>query len=215
MVLGVLMVASVLAGPAGAADAVLYEVTEAVKTAAHGQTFRSATAMLTGWAQPGTPLCPGWLAAAGIESCWVVVRAVGQADDVTGIGDVSGSFEVAIQDLNLADAPEIVILRGRMRGRIDLSPAFEGNRPLGSITGSFSGSGIASTVLARFQTAGTFTGTFRMPFSNAGQASYLLDDGTVAPAQAYEFSIGFPAVKLEVMFSEPNPLGQRRGRNRD
>jgi hypothetical protein len=196
--LAVLLTGSVFAGSAAAANVTLYEVTEAIQTVTNGKTFRSSTSTLTGVARTGTALCPHWLAIAGIEGCWVVVRAVGRADDFTGIGDVTGTFEVMIQDNNLEDAAEIVVLRGRMRGRIDLSPAFQHNRPVGSISGSFSGGGLASTVLAGFRASGSFTGTFRMPFLSGGRASYLLDDETVAAAQAHEFSIGYPAVRLDV-----------------
>jgi len=188
--------------PAHAADAVLYEVTEAVRVTGKGGAFKSSTATLTGDIAAGTALCPTWLVQQlNLASCTIVVRANGRADDTTGIGPAGGDFDVVVQDWNNADAPEIVVMKGTINGTIDLSPAFTKQQPVGSITGKFNASGIHGSPMAGSRASGTFTGTFRLPFRVAGKASYLLDDGTVVQAQPQEFSLGQAMVRLEVSFA--------------
>ena len=190
------------AAPARASDAVLYEVTEAVKLSGKGGTFKSSTATLTGDVAPGTVLCPTWLAQQlNISACSIIVRATGHADDTTGIGPAGGDFDIVIQDWNQADAPEIVVMKGTLSGTIDLSPAFTKQQPLGSISGKFTALGLQNNVLAGVRASGTFSGTFRLPFRAGGKASYLMDDGTVVAAQPQEFSLGQAMVRLEVGFT--------------
>jgi hypothetical protein len=199
------MVAAVcgLHTPASAVDAVLYEVTEAVKVTGKGGSFKSSTATLTGDVASGTALCPTWLTQQyNLAACTIVVRATGRADDVTGIGPAGGDFDVVIQDWNNADAPEIVVMRGNIQGTIDLSPAFQKQQPLGSITGKFTANGLPQTVMSNARASGTFSGTFRLPFRQQGRPSYLMDDGTFVPAQPQEFSLGQAMVRLEVDFSQ-------------
>jgi hypothetical protein len=189
-------------GPAAALDGVLYEVTEAVKVTGKGGVFKSSTATLTGDLAPGTALCPTWLTQQlNMAACTIVVRATGRADDATGIGPAGGDFDIVVQDWNNVDAPETIVMRGTMTGTIDLSPAFTKQQPIGSIAGKFNATGVPGTIMANNRVAGSFTGTFRLPFRVAGKASYLMDDGTVAPAQPQEFSLGQAMVRLEVGFS--------------
>ena len=191
-----------ISAPASAVDAILYEVTEAVKVTGKGGAFKSSTATLTGDVAAGTPLCPTWLTQQyNLSACTIVVRATGRADDTTGVGPAGGDFDIVIQDWNNADAPEVVVMKGTMQGTLDLSPAFQKQQPLGSISGKFTANGIAQTVMAASRASGTFTGTFRLPFRQAGKASYLMDDGTVVPAQPQEFSLGQAMVRLEVTFA--------------
>ncbi len=158
-------------GPAAAVDGVLYEVTEAVKVTGKGGMFKSSTATLTGDLAPGTGLCPTWLTQQlNMSTCMIVVRANGKADDTTGIGPAYGDFDIVVQDWNTADAPEIVVMKGTLTGTIDLSPAFTKQQPVGSISGRFNAIGLANGIMAGAKTAGTFTGTFRLPFRHAGQA---------------------------------------------
>lgn len=188
--------------PAWAVDAVLYEVTEAVKVTGKGGAFKSSTATLTGDVASGTALCPTWLTQQyGLNSCTIVVRATGHADDVTGVGPAGGDFDIVIQDWNNADAPEVVVMKGTMQGTIDLSPAFTKQQPLGSITGKFTANGLSSGALAGARASGTFNGTFRLPFRQGGRPSYLLDDGSIVLAQPQEFSLGQAMVRLEVNFA--------------
>ena len=191
-----------LSAPASAADAILYEVTEAVKVTGKGGAFKSSTATLTGDLVPGTPLCPAWLTQQlNLSACTIVVRATGHADDVTGIGPANGDFDVVVQDWNNADAPEIIVMKGNLQGTIDLSPAFLKQQPLGTITGKFSANGISQTAFGGLKASGTFTGKFRLPFRQAGKPSYLLDDGSTVLAQPQEFSLGQAMVRLEVDFA--------------
>jgi hypothetical protein len=191
-----------LTGPAAAIDGVLYEVTEAVKVTGKGGLFKSSTATLTGDIAAGTVLCPTWLAQQlNLAACTIVVRATGRADDTTGIGPASGDFDIVVQDWNDADAPEIVVMKGTINGTIDLSPAFQKQQPIGSISGKFSAKGLSASIMAGEKPSGTFTGTFRLPFRVAGKASYLMDDGSVVPIQPQEFSLGQAMVRLEVAFT--------------
>ncbi len=177
-----------------AQDGMLYEVSESVKFEP-ASVFRSSTATLGGKVRAGTEICPTSL---GVKECSVTIHATGHADDTTGIGPVSGTFEVLVQDWNTADAPEVPILRGTLVGTIDLSPAFIKRIPLGHISGQFGGQGLTATPLANVKAGGSFTGTFRLPFWNGGVASYLLDDGSIVPVQAYEYALGDATVRLEL-----------------
>src|SRR5713226_5710366 len=105
-VMGLLWFAVTGVGPVGAADVVLYEVTEAVRLGKSGS-FKSSTATLSGVSRVGTVICPDWFATQlGLPECTVTVNAIGKADDVTGVGPASGTFNVLIQDANNVDAPE-------------------------------------------------------------------------------------------------------------
>jgi hypothetical protein len=190
------------AGPASAVDGVLYEVTEAVKLTGKGGSFKSSAATLTGDIAAGTDLCPTWVTQRlNMASCMIIVRATGKADDVTGIGPASGDFDIVVQDWNNADAPEVVVMKGTLTGTIDLSPAFTKQQPLGSITGKFNAIGLSNGVMAGAKAMGTFNGKFRLPFRDGGKASYLMDDGSIVPAQPQEMSLGQAMVRLEVTFS--------------
>jgi len=197
-----LLMGSVFAGPAAAQDVTLYEVTEAVGSKGNGAQggFKSSQATLAGVAKTSTAPCPPTIANLTMGGCWVVVRATGRADDTTGIGPFVGSFEVVVQDKTTIDSPEIVVLRGHVGGDLDLSPAFQQNRPVGTLTGSYTLKGVAGTVMDKQTVKGNFTGTFRLPYTYLGQASYMLDDGTAVVVKASEYVLGYPAVKLEVIF---------------
>ena len=200
-----LVIAFALIGPmpARAADVVLYEVTEAVRLG-KGGSFKSSKATLAGMAAPGTVICPTWLATQlQVDACTVTVSAVGKADDASGIGPVTGTFDVLMQDANNVDAPEIVIMRGNLSGTLNLSPAFVEKKPSGTLTGDFQASGIAGTVMAGQKARGRFDGVFRIPFRNGKVVSYLLDDGvTATPVQPSEFLLGSAMVRLELTFTD-------------
>jgi hypothetical protein len=186
-----------------ASDVVMYEVTEAVGSKGNGTTggFKSSQATLAGVAKTGTPPCPAEIANVAMSGCWVVVRATGRADDLTGIGPFVGSFEVVVQDKNVVDAPEVVVLRGHVGGDMDLSPAFQQGKPLGTVTGTYALKGVQNTVMAGRTIKGNYTGRFRLPHTVAGQATYMLDDLlTNIAVDPAEYVLGYPAVKLEVTF---------------
>jgi hypothetical protein len=215
--LGVVVMAGVVLGaplPARALDVVLYEVTEAVRLG-KGGSFKSSKATLAGVALPGTVLCPLWLATQlNIEQCTVTVNATGRAGDDTGIGPVSGSFDVLMQDANNVDNPEIVIMRGHLDGMLDLSPAFVDKKPRGTVTGDFSASGVAGTVMAGHRARGRFDGVFRLPFRSGGKPSYQLDDGSIVPVEPFEFMLGGAMVRIEITFTEES-ASSRKNSKRD
>ena len=188
--------------PARAVDVVLYEVTEAVRLG-KGGSFKSSKATLAGVAVPGTVLCPVWLATQlNVQQCTVSVSAIGRAGDDHGIGPVSGSFDVLMQDTNNVDNPEIVIMRGQIDGTLDLSPAFLEKKPRGTVTGNFTANGIAGTVMAGHRARGRFDGVFRLPFRSGGKPSYQLDDGSIVPVEPFEFMLGGAMVRVEITFTE-------------
>jgi hypothetical protein len=188
--------------PAAAIDGMLYELTESVKLRGNDDGyFKSSMSTLAGYILPGTPLCPTWLAVQlNLRSCTIVVHAVGNADDVTGVGPATGQFDIVIQDRNQIDPPETPIIRGRLMGTLDLEPAFQRRVPLGSIRGGFSASGLEGTIMAGTTVRGGFEGTFRLPFMHAGVPSYLMDDNSVQPAQATEMFLGNALVRVELRF---------------
>ena len=204
-----MMTAAWLAGAvcaASAADVVLYEVSEAVKLdSAGGGKFKRNTGTLFGSARAGTVLCPQFIVDALDRSgktavCAISVQATGKADDVTGIGPVSGTLTVLSQDQNDVDAPEIAVITGTINGSMDLSPVFQLGRPLGSITGRFDAQGANGTIAKGYKAAGSFTGTFRLPFMLEGvsRAQYMMDDGRTVAIDPAEYVLRYPAVRLEV-----------------
>jgi len=178
--------------PASAQDAVLYEVTENTKFKDGKVLRRIAVAALQGTVQPGTPLCPS----PAVLPCDITVFATDNIDTTTLIGPVRGSFAIVVNEPDTVDAAEVVAYEGSLKGIIDLSMSPLG---LGSMTGEWKGKGLG---------AGTFTGTFRLPFALGppNVFGYMLDPATFpAPGsfgvvQANEHALGFPTVKLEILF---------------
>jgi hypothetical protein len=192
-------------GAAQAADVTLYEVSEAVKLdPAKGGKFKSNSGTLTGWARAGTALCPQFIVDTMVSAdankvCTLSIDAAGRADDVTGIGPVTGTLIVQVQDKNQTDAPEISVITGLISGTINMSAAFQNGQPLGSISGRYQMQGAPNSIASRYSGSGTFTGTFRLPFALSGsQPQYLLDDGSTVAVAASEYVLRYPAVRLEV-----------------
>ena len=195
------------AGAAHAADVTLYEISEAVKLdAAKGGKFKGNTGTLVGWANAGTTLCPQFVVdtvdptTALNKVCALSVDATGKADDVTGIGPVSGTLTVLIQDKNQTDAPEIAVITGQITGTIDMSPAFRDGRPLGTISGKYEVKGSLNSIAKDYKASGNFSGTFRLPFvgEHVTQPQYMMDDGTSVTIASSEYVLRYPAVRLEV-----------------
>jgi hypothetical protein len=187
---------------AHAADGLLYEVSEAIDVKAKGKGFKSSEATLSGTIKAGTPLCPSWAATElGTDSCWMIVHAIGGADDSTGVGPVSGTIFVLAERRNSADAPEVKILSADFDGQLDLSPAFFQRKPRGTIIGKYSARGEKGSIMDGYKTQGSFSGIFRLPFMNGQQASYLLDDGKIVPLDFSEYSVGQPTPRLELTFT--------------
>jgi len=199
------------------ADVVLYEVTEDMHLMDAAGNFvmypvadgrRSAKAQLSGWAKLGSPLCPAWvvMVAPTTKKCAVNAKGKDDLSLATGMGTVSGEFSVVVQGDNLVDAAEFVIMTGKFSGDANLSPAFKGLAPLGSITkgvatiDTIDGSGLTFN----------FTGTFRLPVKLKTlstwpdllqlDAYYVSDLGVPVWVKANERSLGVPTVRLEIKF---------------
>ena len=187
---------------ARAADGTLYEVSEAIDLKSNGKGFKSSEATLSGTIKAGTPLCPSWVATQlGTDSCWMVVHATGGANDTTGVGPVRGTIFVLAEYKNTADAPELKILSADFDGQLDLSPAFFHQMPRGTITGKYSARGEKGSIMDGYKIQGSFEGVFRIPFLNAQQPSYLLDDGSIVHLALNEYSVGQPTPRLELTFT--------------
>jgi hypothetical protein len=201
-----LLLAGVLAPwPALAAEnAVLYEVTETMKLKGHHTQRRVATAALVGWidASPTSPLCPSSLA----DQCAITALASDNINLNTGKGPVNGEFAVVIQGDNPVDGAELVILKGTLDGKIDLSPAVLGGTPLGTLTGRWTARGVQGGPLQGVRAKGTLTGLFQLPFTiDPTEQAYYLDPVTLTPQPVLvpdELSLGIPTVRLSISFTQ-------------
>jgi hypothetical protein len=193
---------AILPSTALAADGTLYEVSEAIDLKSNGTGFKSSEATLSGTIKAGTPLCPSWVATQlGTDSCWMVVHATGGANDTTGVGPVRGTIFVLAEYKNTADAPELKILSADFDGQLDLSPAFFQQMPRGTITGKYLARGEKGSIMDGYKIRGKFQGVFRIPFLNAQQPSYMLDDGSIVHLRLNEYSVGQPTPRLELTFT--------------
>jgi hypothetical protein len=59
-----------------------------------------------------------------------------------------------------------------------------------------------------YKAQGGFTGVFRIPFLNAQQPSYLLDDGSLIHLALNEYSVGQPTPRLELTFTNTESTKQ-------
>lgn len=111
-------------GPAIAADVTLYDLTENMSILLDdGQRFRAASSALTGWAAPNTPLCPSGLVAGRTPGCVVNATGSDRIDTKTGKGDFDGTLTVVVQGDNAVDGPELVVMKGSFRGKMNFAPA--------------------------------------------------------------------------------------------
>jgi hypothetical protein len=147
---------------ANAGGATLYELTENMKLVHRNFKHRPdvnrriATSAITGFAQPGTPLCPRPELQSG-DQCFVNVLGSDNVSLATGLGTLSGTFATVVQGDNPVDGPEAVGFRGQFRGDMDFSPAILEQIPYGTVVGK---------VKADRAHRGTdFTGVFRLPFA--------------------------------------------------
>src|SRR5215468_4585947 len=206
----------------GATGVTLYEVSERVTfDEVEGVVVRNATSPLQGFAALGTPLCPSQLliSVPKIDSCTVIATGTDSVSTQTGLGPVSGTFDVVINapGNSSVHVPDLPVISGTFSGTVDLSPAVVNRLPLGSIEGTFTIAQVADPATGMLMDLPQpvvlpFKGIFRMPFklgaqgrfewSQRGQtASYLHDDlRNVMPVRAFERSTGFPNVRLEVSF---------------
>lgn len=208
-------------------NAVLYEVTETMRVRSGKMISRLAMAALSGTVDAGTSLCPGELAyALGVTKCTINAVAHDNVDLATGRGPITGTFAVVAQDLNTIDGPEVVIVRGTVGGRIDLSPALLGpdgmpksgdEAPLGGLVGTWSATGVPGGPMQGFSGRGTLTGTFRLPFvipwDPTRTPRYLMNPltGYVVPVRDDERALGYPTVRLEITFVDGSRWDSKRG----
>jgi hypothetical protein len=218
----ILLAGVVLIGTAGIAsaqsNATLYEVSEAMKLRGKSPEngTRVATAALSGTIEKGTTLCPAELAAyLGIEQCGVVAIASDNLSLANGKGPVKGNFSVVLQGDNPVDGYELVIARGYIWGTIDLSQALAGV-PLGGLEGRWWAEGTTRGPLEGLQVYGRLSGVFRLPFVNGAPVPlYLMGQWPNVypePVQPQEYSLGVPAVRLDLNF-ETLGFGEDPDRN--
>ena len=206
----------------GATGVTLYEVSERVTfDDVEGVIFRNAVSPLQGFAALGTPLCPSKLliSVPRIESCTVIAIGTDSVSTQTGVGPVSGTFDVVINaPVNSSvHVPDLPVISGTFGGTVDLSFAVLHRIPLGSIDGVFTITRAADPATGAVESLSRpvvlpFRGTFRMPFKldDRGRfarsvrdrlAFYLGDDfRKLIVVRAFERSTGFPTVRLEVSF---------------
>jgi hypothetical protein len=207
----VLFGTAMIAGPAVATagpDATLYEVTEEMNLRGGKLVRRMAVAALSGTVNAGTALCPAWLASPSTGTCAITAIAHNNVSLATGRGPIHGTFAIVVQDLNTADGPEVVVIRGTVTGQMDLSPALLGpdgvpltndEMPLGGLEGTWSATGVPGTPLHGFRARGALAGTFRLPVGDRDNAFYL-EAGGFVPVQLEQRALGDPTVKLEINF---------------
>jgi hypothetical protein len=149
------------ARPVMAADVTLYELTENMSILLDDrQTFRKASSSLTGWAAVGTPLCPESVVrayGAGASACVVNATGADRINTRTGQGDFEGTLTVVVPGDNAVDGPELVVMKGSFRGKMDFAPALLLGVPYGTVTGSMK--------LSKAKDRVPFTGVFRLPFA--------------------------------------------------
>jgi hypothetical protein len=147
--------------PAAAADVTLYELTENMSILLDDrQQFRAASSALTGWAAVGTPLCPTTLVAAynpGASACVVNATGSDRINTRTGRGDFEGTLTVVVHGDNAVDGPELVVMKGSFRGKMDFAPALVNGVPYGTVAGSMK--------LSRNKGRIPITGVYRLPFA--------------------------------------------------
>ena len=224
---GITVTLLALAGISYAADTgiTLYEVSERVTfdpdPGAAGVIRRNATSPLQGFAALGTPLCPSTLliSVPRIDSCTVIATGTDSVSTVTGIGPVSGTFDVVVNapGNSSVHVPDLPVISGTFTGNVDLSLAVLNHIPLGSIAGTFTIAQVADPATGILidlpqPVVLPFKGTFRMPFTRdargrwqrsdrSNAAFYLADDlRSVQPVRSFERSTGFPVVRLELSF---------------
>src|SRR5262249_52042319 len=165
---------------------------------------------VAGEAGGGPPLGPGALVRAlggagappAATSCYVTAYGT---DSITikGSGELKADIAVKVQGDNPVDAPEFVVMTGRLTG--GMAVADEQMRLLA----------IWGTLTIDGQDVSTrFTGMVRLPFvkdelgrhrqpRRFERAFYLKDDGRLERVQTDEQSLGWPTARFELTFEAP------------
>lgn len=177
--------------PAG--KSCIYETTENARFTVGEVIRRISTAAAQGKVAAGSPICkpdsPGAL------PCDITVVATDRIDTTTGRGPIEGTFAIVANEPGTADLPEIVELKGRLEGVVDISMAGAG---LGSIAGRWQAKGVGH---------GKFTGTLRFPFPFAPLGPgffYVNAAGSfgVRAVAANEMVLALPALLFEIEFEQ-------------
>src|SRR5437879_3999743 len=129
----------------GATGVTLYEISERVTfdpdPSSAGVILRNATSPLQGFAEVGTPLCPSDLliSVPRMKSCTVIATGKDAVSTATGLGPVSGTFDVVINapGNSSVHVPDLPVISGTFSGDVDLSLAVLHHVPLGWIAGNF------------------------------------------------------------------------------
>ena len=125
----------------GGTGVTLYEISERVTfdpdPSSAGVIKRNATSPLQGFAEVGTPLCPSELLISdpGMKSCTVIATGTDSVSTVTGVGPVSGTFDVVINapGNSSVHVPDLPVISGTFSGNVDLSLAVLRHVPIGWI----------------------------------------------------------------------------------
>lgn len=194
-----------IGAPVAAPDtAQLYELTENMKLISKGKPRRVATSQLLGVAAPDTPLCPM------TTQCTINATGSDNVSLTTGLGTLSGRFTVVVQGDNPVDAPELVVMRGNFRGKIDFTNV--ATQGYGTAQGTFT-SDAGQKI--------PFGGTFRVPYmiyldfgvnpptpcnptsENCvlfGPVYTDLATGGLVQVAPNEYAIGYPTVRFDIQF---------------
>ncbi len=218
---------AVLTGPPAQAsswDAAFYELTENMSLGAlpDGTPIRIGVGALMGTANVGTALCPEFLIQAligqgliaGAIPCTVTATGSDTISLANGSGTLGADVAVTIELDNPVDAPEFVVMTGRIDGTLQV---IDPHNRLILIGGSYTTRTIFGGDVAL--PAVQFTGKVRLPFvkNEAGEsrkprrferAYYLGDDGKLIRVRANEESLGMATARFELNFVVPDPTPQ-------
>ena len=217
-----------------APQAFLYEVTENLT-----QDLTATTPRLSHWAAQGTavagsPFCPKALIdklkkmkpVSGTPTSCTITAFGEDAIDPSFTGTVAvPDFAVVINTDNVVDAPERVVITGRLTGDLVIVPFGPGGvTPDLNVKKAVLGPSVPLILVQNgvftpdpafgvsFKPS-CFTGTFRLPFqvtsacertkpARGGQAFYLGDDGSLITVLPEEVAFGFPMLRAEVTFAK-------------
>ncbi len=137
--------------------ACIYETTQNAKFTGEKFVRRISTAAAQGKVGAGSPICHPYDMTK--PACDITIMATDKISTTTGKGPIEGTFAIVVHEITLgaptAEPAAIVVLKGFLRGEVDISAALLHNVPLGSIIGRWE---------TRDGRSGTFTGTLRFAF---------------------------------------------------
>jgi hypothetical protein len=209
-----LAVLAVAPAQAGSNDAVFYELTENMSVEEGTRVGRGS---LMGDAKVGTALCPDVLIQLLIDSqlitgsipCNVVAYGEDRINLTDGSGTLSATVSVTIEMDNPIDAPEFVVMTGRLAGSMQVT---DPNNRLIAMWGTWTPETVMGYPASTFGlTPAAFTGKVRLPFikdeigrhrkpRRSERSFYLGDDGKLIRVQNKEESLGLATARFELDF---------------